>query len=110
MVIYAIYRKHDKQAKKQKLPEFASPIKQEIVEIQSIPNKTEDVIPPHEEPLEIEVVIGNKDNTIVGGDDEEVVGDLYGPPQGPAVCSVDAEKISGGPAGPASVQLVQCAV
>lgn len=118
IVIYAIYRKYDKEAEKQKLPEYASPVKQETVEIHSInspPNKTEDTIPPHEEPQEIEVVIGNKE--VVIDEEEEVCNkaqvyqdNLYGPPQGPSTCNVDAEKAAGGPPGPASVQLVQCAV
>ncbi|XP_021737428.1 bidirectional sugar transporter N3-like [Chenopodium quinoa] len=107
MALYAFYRKYDKQAEKQKIPEFVSPIKQETVEIQSIDNnvtnKTEDIILPHEDPQEIEGVIGDKDNVII---DDEEVGNLYGPPHGPSTCNVD-EKIVGGPGGPA---WVQCAV
>ncbi|KMT10958.1 hypothetical protein BVRB_5g112910 [Beta vulgaris subsp. vulgaris] len=119
MGLYSIYRKYDIKAKKEKLPEVASPVKQETVEIDTInssPNKTEseDYIPPHEKTPEIEVVVtGNKDDDI----DDEQLGNkdhqeyLYGPPQGPSKCNVDVDKVVGGPApGPTSVQLVQCAV
>ncbi|XP_057517260.1 bidirectional sugar transporter N3-like [Amaranthus tricolor] len=115
MVLYAIYRKHDKATEKQKLPEVVSPVKQkqeiDIPSINALPNNTEDedIILPHEHPQKIEVLIATKDF------DEEHPNmahqdNLYGPPQGPSTCNVDAEKVIGGPPGPSSVQLVQCAV
>ncbi|CAO2826959.1 unnamed protein product [Amaranthus hypochondriacus] len=101
MVLYAIYRKYDKAAQKQNLPEIVSPVKQN--------QNVDTIIPqPHqEEKKEIEVVIATNNNL-----DHDMGHDanLYGPPQGPLRCDVDAENIVGGPTGPTSVQLVQCEV
>lgn len=105
MVLYAIYRKYDRAAQKQKLPEIVSPVKQKQDVDSIIPQ------PLEEENKEIEVVIATNDNLDdeengnMGHDDK-----LYGPPQGPLRCDVDAENIVGGPTGPTSVQLVQCEV
>lgn len=114
MVLYAIYRKHEKATEKQKLPEVVSPVKQkqeiDIPSINALPTNTEDIILPHENPQKIEVLIATKDFDQEQNPNMAHQDNLYGPPQGPSTCNVDAEKIIGGPPGPSSLQLVQCAV
>nr|AHB08882.1 bidirectional sugar transporter SWEET14-like protein [Suaeda glauca] len=118
MTLYLVYsRKYGKEAEKQKLPEVASPVKQETIEIHTINNKTEDIIPPQE----IEVVIATKNehgdysDEEVGSNNKELKAqqDSFNGPssQGPATCNVDAEKMGCGP-GPAPIVplVVQCAV
>uniref|UniRef100_A0A7C8YTT4 Bidirectional sugar transporter SWEET n=2 Tax=Opuntia streptacantha TaxID=393608 RepID=A0A7C8YTT4_OPUST len=110
MILYGIYRKYDKEAQKQKLPEqlqISSSAKQSSVEIHPINSPLSGAITPTSQaaPEEIEVVVGipeNEEGKIVNEDL------LHRPPVGPP-CNVDAQKIVGGH-GPAPAQLVECAV
>ena len=110
MTLYGIYRKYDKEAQKQKLPEqvqISTPAKQSNVEIHPINSlPTNDTIPaPHPVLEDIEIVVGVHDN-----EDGKIASEdlFHEPPRGPP-CNVDAQKIVGVPA-PLTVQLVQCAV
>ncbi|XP_074278440.1 bidirectional sugar transporter N3-like [Silene latifolia] len=115
MILYGIYRKYDKMAKKQKLPEqvveITSPVKQnDTVEtvINCLP-KTKDIIHPQEN-NNVEVVIDANMHEIneEASNSHEVY--LHGQPQIiPTTCNVDLESIVNRP-GPCSVQLVECAV
>ncbi|KAK9684321.1 hypothetical protein RND81_10G202100 [Saponaria officinalis] len=112
MILYGIYRKYDKKAQKQKLPqqqqiEVTSPVKQNNTVDTTINStqKIEDIIPPQLK-NEVEVII--EDNI-----DEENTKDheqnLHGSTQHVPTCNVDFEKIACGP-GPIPVHLVECAV
>ncbi|KAJ8425829.1 hypothetical protein Cgig2_015904 [Carnegiea gigantea] len=109
MVLYGMYRKHDEEAQKQKLPQQikdSSPVKQSNVEIHTINSlPTKETTLPQPACAEIEVLVanpGNKEGNIVNEDQ------LHGPPPGPP-CNVDGQNIVDGPTPPA-VQLIQCAV
>ncbi|KAL2935565.1 Bidirectional sugar transporter SWEET12 [Bienertia sinuspersici] len=130
MALYLIYRKKfEAEFEKQKLPEVASPVKQEIIELHTIsspPNKIEDIIIPHELPQEIEVVIATKDihhqdydhdhdhekenDNEVGHNNNKVQQEVFYGLSGPTTCNVEVEKIVGGPGPAPAVHLVQCAV
>jgi len=110
MILYGIYRKYDKEAQKQKLPEqlqISSSAKQSSVEIHPINSPLSGAITPTSQaaPEEIEVVVGIPEN-----EEDKIVNEdlLHRPPVGPP-CNVDAQKIVGGH-GPAPAQLVECAV
>ncbi|KAH9608808.1 hypothetical protein KSS87_015152 [Heliosperma pusillum] len=104
MILYGIYRKYDKMAEKQKLPEqqvqITSPVKQNNVIDTSINSiqKTEDNINP-QETIEVEVVIEKHDENKFKDHEEK----MYGP----TTCNVDLDKIISGP-GPSVAQLVEC--
>ncbi|KAJ8435673.1 hypothetical protein Cgig2_014254 [Carnegiea gigantea] len=112
MTLYGIYRKYDKEAEKQKLPEQAqvsSPAKQSKVEIHPnnslSPNQQENITPTRPVAEEIEVVVVNprkEEDDFVNEDN------LHGLLQG-QTCNVEAQKVVGGP-GPSSVHFVECAV
>ncbi|KAK9748290.1 hypothetical protein RND81_02G047900 [Saponaria officinalis] len=124
MILYGIYRKHDKMAQKHKLPEqqviveiTTSPMKQNnttnnTVETYNALNctpKTKDIIPPQQNNNEVEVVIaniGNIDNIECPNKDKDDR-PLHG--SGTPTCNVDLGFSVCGP-GPSSAQLVQCAV
>jgi len=113
MTLYGIYRRYDKGAKKQKIPEqvhVSSPAKQSNVEIHPInslsTSQPDNIIhTPHPAAEEIEVVVVNTKEQRGNFVNED---GLHGLPKGPT-CNVEAQKIVGGP-GPSSVQFVECAV
>ncbi|XP_074316525.1 bidirectional sugar transporter N3-like [Silene latifolia] len=106
MILYGFYRKYDKMAEKQKLPEhqveITSPVKQNNTIDKSINSieKNEDNILPQKKIEEVEVVIEKIDEKNMQDHEEN----MYGP----STCNVDLEKIISGP-GPSAVQLVECA-
>lgn len=110
MILYGIYRKYDKEAEKQKLPEkvqISSPVKQSNVElhhpIDSLSSK--DNINPQIIIEDIEVALETPDV-----DEGKIVHkehNLHGLGQGPP-CNVDSQTIVDGPT-PIALQLVHCA-
>ncbi|KAL9231581.1 hypothetical protein vseg_006792 [Gypsophila vaccaria] len=117
MTLYAIYRKYDKMAEKQKLPqqqqqqqrqqiEITNPVTQNssVETTNNSPKINEDIIHPRVKD-EVEVVIENIDEKNTKDHEEND----HGPTQHVPTCNVDFEKIGCGP-GPVGVQLVECAV
>ncbi|KAH9614601.1 hypothetical protein KSS87_017349 [Heliosperma pusillum] len=113
MILYAIYRKYDKMAKKQKLPEqvveITSPVKQnDTVEtaINCLP-KTKDIVHPQENNVEVVIDANVHEINEEATNGHEVY--LHGQPQIVPTCNVDLDSTGSRP-GPCSVQLVECAV
>ncbi|KAJ8449542.1 hypothetical protein Cgig2_005564 [Carnegiea gigantea] len=107
MILYGIYRKNDKKAEKQKLPEkqpqIPSPVKKEnITNINSLCTN-DDIRMPSQQGQDIEIELGQRDYQA----QEE---NLRGLPMAQP-CYVDTDKnIAGGPSPATTAQLVQCAV
>uniref|UniRef100_A0A7C9D8Y0 Bidirectional sugar transporter SWEET n=1 Tax=Opuntia streptacantha TaxID=393608 RepID=A0A7C9D8Y0_OPUST len=107
MILYGIYRKYDKMAEKQKLPEkqprIPSPGKKENITNTDSHCKNDDIMMPPQQAQDNEIELGQRDYQA----QEE---NFHGLPMAQP-CYVDADRtIAGGPSSASAAQLVQCAV
>ena len=110
LLLYGIYRKYDKKAEKQKLPEkqpqIPSPLKKENI-VNNISShsvcKNDEIMMPPQHAQDIQIQLAQRDC-------QAQEQNYHGPPQAQP-CFVGADNIvSGGPRSATPAQLIQCGV